>query len=545
MRNRYRRPRFAIALLTALAGTASFAHAEDVVVMPYRCAIVEGKPVLTPADETGHRILGKLEKQKVKTCSTVDPKRCRQWATFKFDVDCSGTRVPWMQVFANAGEHTRRRVWERNGRLRVQNTTQRSKRIDDMCARRMGVNQEWWSVNEICDEASPLNAPTATEMPAGFAPMVGLDAVFLPEGSIAMPSQRTAKAGSATATQTETASIETAPQAKPASAAAAETATSQKVKPALASEAASVAPGDAAPVALPSEAPTEKVTETMREAEQALPPQPAREEPMQTASQSQPAIARAPAAATENATAPPAEPAAQDDGAMRVAALEVRGEPGAVVDGHTPAAPDAAAPERAAGPQMAVTATETEGGSAGNAFAYIIVALASGFLLTTLLVVKWLGRADTSETVPQDVSARDKVPRENRPAAMAGSVAVASTVDPGELPRPSSGTALAVATHHFTAPAPTRRQVPQYAARSMTIGERMPSTTGEALAVLGMGVASESNLGSLKKIIDGLRMNWHPDHAQDEADRQDRELRLKQINAAWDILGGKAAGASR
>jgi hypothetical protein len=77
----------------------------------------------------------------------------------------------------------------------------------------------------------------------------------------------------------------------------------------------------------------------------------------------------------------------------------------------------------------------------------------------------------------------------------------------------------------------------------MTLGESMPSTTGEALAVLGMGVASERNLGSLKKIIDGLRMNWHPDYAQDEADRQVRELRLKQINAAWDILGGKAAGA--
>ncbi len=216
MRNRYRRPRFAIALLTALAGAASTASADDVVVMPYRCAVVEGRPVLTPADETGHRVLGKLEKQKVKTCSTVDPKRCRQWATFKFDVDCGGDRVPWMQVFANASEHTRRRVWERNGRLRVQNTPQRSKRIDDMCARRMGVNQEWWSVNEICDEVSPLNAPTATDMPAGFAPMVGLDAVFLPESAIAMPPARIAKAAPAPAARAETASIQAAPQAKAA-----------------------------------------------------------------------------------------------------------------------------------------------------------------------------------------------------------------------------------------------------------------------------------------------------------------------------------------
>ena len=216
MRIRYRRPRFALALLTALVASASAATADDVVVMPFRCAVVDGKPVLTPADETGHRVLGKLEQQKVKTCSTVDPKRCRQWTTFRFDMDCGGARVPWMQVFANASDHTRRRVWERNGSLRVQDTPRRSKRIDDMCARRMGVNQEWWSVNEICDEVSPLNTPKATDMPAGFAPMVGLDAVLLPEDAITMPRARVAKAQAPVPARSESAPIKQAPQARPA-----------------------------------------------------------------------------------------------------------------------------------------------------------------------------------------------------------------------------------------------------------------------------------------------------------------------------------------
>lgn len=543
MRNLYRRPRFAIALLTALAGTASFAHAEDVVVMPYRCAVVEGRPVLTPADETGHRVLGKLEKQKVKTCSTVDPKRCRQWATFKFDVDCGGTRVAWMQVFANASEHTRRRVWERNGRLRVQNTTQRSKRVDDMCARRMGVNQEWWSVNEICDEVSPLNAPTSTDMPAGFAPMVGLDAVFLPESAIAMPSARTVKAVPAPAARTETVSIQATPQAKPAEAAAVETVKSQRVR--QAPDVAPVAAGDVAPVAVPPEAPAASVNEAALAEEQALPQQTMREAPIQAASPTNPLpVERVPPPRTENAMAAPAELATRDDVATRVAAREVRDEPAPVVEANTSAEPETAAPERAANPQMVMTATEPDGSKASNTLAYIIVSLASGFLLATLLVVKWLGRADTSETAPQDMSARHGIPPEFRPSVMADSVAVSSTpVETEELPDPSSGTALALAKHHVTAPAPIRRQPAQHVARPMTLGERMPSTKGEALALLGMGVASESNLGSLKKIIDGLRMNWHPDHAQDEADRRVRELRLKQINAAWDILGGKAAGA--
>ncbi len=43
----------------------------------------------------------------------------------------------------------------------------------------------------------------------------------------------------------------------------------------------------------------------------------------------------------------------------------------------------------------------------------------------------------------------------------------------------------------------------------------------------------------MKKIVDGLRLSWHPDLAKDEADRQLREYRLKQINAAWDLIQGK------
>ena len=66
----------------------------------------------------------------------------------------------------------------------------------------------------------------------------------------------------------------------------------------------------------------------------------------------------------------------------------------------------------------------------------------------------------------------------------------------------------------------------------------MPRTRAEALEVLGMGLAPDLNEAAIKKIIDGLRMSWHPDHATDDADRATRELRLKQINAAWDIIAG-------
>jgi hypothetical protein len=70
------------------------------------------------------------------------------------------------------------------------------------------------------------------------------------------------------------------------------------------------------------------------------------------------------------------------------------------------------------------------------------------------------------------------------------------------------------------------------------LGDTMPRTRAEALEVLGMGLAPDINEAAIKKIIDGLRMSWHPDRATDDADRATRELRLKQINAAWDIIAG-------
>jgi hypothetical protein len=81
---------------------------------------------------------------------------------------------------------------------------------------------------------------------------------------------------------------------------------------------------------------------------------------------------------------------------------------------------------------------------------------------------------------------------------------------------------------------PARVSAPPPAFRS-----EMPRTRSEAVEVLGMGVMPGASEAAMKKIVDGLRLSWHPDLAQDETDRQLRELRTKQINAAWDIIQGK------
>jgi hypothetical protein len=69
----------------------------------------------------------------------------------------------------------------------------------------------------------------------------------------------------------------------------------------------------------------------------------------------------------------------------------------------------------------------------------------------------------------------------------------------------------------------------------------MPRDRVEAMQVLGMGVAPSATEVAIKKIVDGLRQSWHPDLAQNETDRALRELRSKQINAAWELLRGQRA----
>jgi hypothetical protein len=83
------------------------------------------------------------------------------------------------------------------------------------------------------------------------------------------------------------------------------------------------------------------------------------------------------------------------------------------------------------------------------------------------------------------------------------------------------------------------RRIAESAAASLS-GARpagsMPRTTSEAYAVLG--VNADVSEGVLKKIVDALRMSWHPDHARDEEDRLVREDRMRQINIAWELING-------
>ena len=65
----------------------------------------------------------------------------------------------------------------------------------------------------------------------------------------------------------------------------------------------------------------------------------------------------------------------------------------------------------------------------------------------------------------------------------------------------------------------------------------VPTNRDEAYELLGVNDSVSD--ATLKKVVDALRMSWHPDHARDEADRDRREERTKQINVAWDLITGR------
>lgn len=68
--------------------------------------------------------------------------------------------------------------------------------------------------------------------------------------------------------------------------------------------------------------------------------------------------------------------------------------------------------------------------------------------------------------------------------------------------------------------------------------DRSLATIEEACAFLGVNPRASETV--VKKVVDALRQNWHPDLASDDADRHAREARIKHINAAWDLIRTRA-----
>jgi hypothetical protein len=538
-----------LALAALLLPVGAGARADELLVMPYSCSMAGGQPVLSPGPEQSHRIIGQRHQRKHTACSPANPDMCRHWIVHRFDLDCDGSPVSWVSVVAASNEGSRR-AWLLDGRLVLRMGPRWSLTADDPCARE--GDPDGRRMRRQCADRLALAPPPVVEMPFGYAPMFGIDGIFVtaaPGASAARQPQPPVAAAPPPPARAPAAE----PQ-QPIPPSGAEPWAAEPVREPGVSEAPARVPPPPASAAVggaqPPPAPSPRV------AAAPAPPVPplAAEAPKPAPAESKPAVNLGPRIVTPSSPAPPAAPDAAKPAAPAVnlgPRLVAPSPPPPVTSPPTPAAAQPAAanttapaPKVAAGPPPQPkeatrpsappnAAAEPQGDTvsvslfsalrtttAGALVAFTGLALG---LLTAFALARRRERAHDARRRPRDlaaVSLGDK--RAKAPARVADAR--------GQLPPNAAASAMGRE--------PGRNAT---AAAAPAWGDRMPCTRAEALEVLGMGVTASANHAAIKKIVDGLRLSWHPDHAKDEADRAVRELRSKQINAAWDLLRSQVA----
>jgi hypothetical protein len=476
--------------------------------MPYSCKVVGGRPMLVPSEDQGHQVFGKREQQEFRACSPADPRHCRRWNVHRFDLDCGGVRVPWVEVAAAAGAGREGRAFVDNGRFELEMPARWGLPPDSPCAR--GGDAESAGLRRFCAERLAGMERVTVAMPKGFAPMLGIDGIFVKDAA------QPGAVAEATPARRETVPE---PTANPRRAAPSPQPGAEAVKTAP--------PKEPAPAQIPPQ------TIEASKPQAAPPPRPA---PTELSAAGQATAGAAPVIPQiingANGPVPPhggvAETGALPDPPSSLPSPSPQGETAASataasaseVAGHTASVPDRVALAERDGVSSLLPAV-----LAGGPLAEHAVALTAGTLalltLLTLAVVFRRGRASAVPVLSRDIASislgRDGA-GETRHAA-AGALAI--------VPEPLTGREVAPPREPPGLPVPG--------------GEALPRTRQEALEVLGMGIGPEVNEAAIKKIIDGLRLSWHPDHARDADDRVQREQRLKQINAAWDIIADKRA----
>lgn len=513
MRAPKKRAGASLVLAASLSLGAVAAHADELLVMPYACAMVGGRPLMTPAPEQSHRVIGSREQRTHTACSPANPDMCRNWTVHRFDLDCEGARVPWVAAVASVAEQ-RRRAWVEGGHLVLRMPPSWSFEPGDPCARPPSFDERFGfgRMRRYCADRRAMAPPPLVEMPFGFAPMLDIDGIFvrssgptaglqpLPPLVAVSPPVASVPAPA----PPKIARVESPPRAEPAPPPAARPEPRSEPVTAKDAPAHTPAPPKAAAKLLPQ-----------------VPTPAAKPVPQATTPSAAPTGPIIPKIINRPETASTEVPEQMVTGTV-VPKQEVP-RPDAKVSAAPPVSkpPPQQLPPQAAAESSDAAITVNLLSMVGSPTAGLV---ALGGLALILLAAFALARRRERLA---DVRIHD-----------IASVSLDGRRGHGQLvPRPSAQPRRPAAA----APSPTPPPVPQAAVeqREPAWAERIPQTRSEALQMLGMGVSPDATQAALKKVVDGLRQSWHPDLAKNETDRQVREFRLKQINAAWDLLQGK------
>jgi hypothetical protein len=479
-----------LALLSTAAG------ADELLLMPYSCEFVGGQPVLTRSQETGHRVISPHEQRAFSACSPVNPGMCRQWHIHRFDLDCGGVRVPWISIAAAVDAQRGRRASVANGHLYLQMPVWWSVPPDDPCARAWGDGDARWRFGGLaryCAERGPPGPAATVEMPAGFAPLLGIQGVFvaaMPPSTAALPRTSSAPvpppiASNPPAPKSAHSEPPRTPQPEPREAGKAPAKKPTAWSPATEPTGALPLPASPPTAAAPAPPVVPKILNRPDPAPSATPAGPPPAPPSELAKAPAP-----PAVSPPHGETPP-EAAKADPMPPREGA---------------PPSPQASEPVAGDNRPLPVALVSSARTTAAATAALMLASLAM-LILGVFAFLRQRESARGSTQTLREFAAHSLEPRRDLVAA--------------SIPRPAKATR------------------PGAQGRS----DAIPRTRAEAFEVLGMSVTPDATEAAIKKIVDGLRLSWHPDHARGPADRETREQRVKQINAAWEIIMGKRAEA--
>jgi hypothetical protein len=437
-----------VGALLALGGAEAAAQTRVSVAMPYTCLLERGRLVVAPSVEQSYQILGRREEQPYTACFGGEGSQCRTIMLHRFTIDCSGARVPWIEVVAaaTAGREGPLHVALENGQM--------------MLGRRPHGGRPGLR------DSRRLGGPeAAVALPPGLAPMgmIGARLVLPVEATPAEPAPSLAVSAA---------------------------------RAAVASPIAAVPPAARMPAPEPGAQAGRSAVQSAGWVTEVI-------DAVEVISHAQGADAGQSAA---------------DQYWLGIAGLSGLGTVAFLA--------------------WLIHAMRAEGRSRGRAYVAPAGALGSDAQMAEALRLTAAGlvpeiRASLDQIgagVPlRQVLLRETHSAEQRLQALSR-----------QAPADSDAWRRArVRMQGIVRELERLREIAEGANSSLAgraeISE--PRDRSEAFAVLGANPEVEEKI--LKRLVDVLRQSWHPDLAKDEADRQRREHRIKQINSAWDLIQGK------
>jgi hypothetical protein len=475
--------------------------------MPFDCRFDGQRVQLRPSEERTYSIIGPHAREIFTACSPTDAETCRNWFVHRFEFDCGGERVAWLEAAAAAARHTDWDAWVEDGRFRMRmNPLWGVARARPYMPRRRFMRQRDFEREDGYADRDYGYGPRVVTVTPGFAPAVGIPLTFSggPPEVAEIPAEPAETPGAMTPQAPTVAAYSTEPPPPPV--------------PDLPERAPPQALRHAAPAPVVAPAPKPATKDEVTDDPSQGPP--LSKTPDAGASGGAPAPQKAGELTILNAPrasgAMPAPTTAQS--ASAAARIETSAVSAPTAMGAQPTAPTAALGSeqiaQAATPEPEGSGSAPPRGAAMPALSPEIVIAAAATATLALAGLIFFG-------------ARHWRPRQ--------SLAPPANRDIADISLAGGHRALPPAPNAAEAPpGPPAAEAPAPQAGEGARELPMPTTYAEALRILG--ASADASTDAIKKIVDGLRLSWHPDLARSEADRLQREARVRQINVAWDIV---------